>query len=183
MDAVSRIRSVSRFFLAHETLFHVDLREDWGSQNPDHRILIRKGILEYLKLSHPDELTDSVWDLNAPPVFKHLFVSISHAEGIGGFIVCSKSVGLDIEKTDRLTEPLVARISSADERKMCPDYRLLWTAKEAVFKCSPQFYTISMVNIDQWALSEHATPAFTSLTARGWAFQDDSHTYAVAIKN
>ncbi len=145
--------------------------------------MIRKGILEYLKLSHPEELTDSIWNLDTPPILKRLFVSISHTEGMGGFIVCSKSAGLDTEKTERLSEALVTRISTPDERKACPDYRLLWTAKEAIFKCSPQFYTISFVNVDQWAQSEHETPVFTSITARGWAFHDETHTYAVAIKN
>jgi hypothetical protein len=182
MTALDRIISLSRYFFAKEDLFYADIREDWGSQNPDHRLLIRKGILEYLKLSYPDQLSDSLWDLETPPVLKNLFVSISHSDGMGGFILSNKSIGLDIEKTIRLTEALVSRVSTPEEIQSCPDPKLLWTCKEAVFKCSPQFYTISHVHIDQWTVSEAQTPAFSSLTAKGWAFHDQDHTYAVAIK-
>lgn len=182
MTVAEKIHSLVQTKLLPGETFHVDIRPEWGSENSNYRTEIRKGILDYLKQHHPDQVAESIWDLNSPPVLKALFVSISHCLGMGGFAVCSKSLGFDIEDTTRITQKIVDRVSSEDELTACPEFELLWPAKEAVFKCSTEFYTISHIHLIDWTPSQYETYAFKSLTATGWAFKDSNHSYAIAIK-
>lgn len=163
-------------------VFYAEIKEEWGSHNTHHRMEIRKALLEYLKRDHPDEVEDSIWDLESPPVLKTLKVSISHCHGLGGFVVCSQPVGLDIEVKSRITPKVLERISSKSERKICPHPELLWTAKEAVFKCNSQYVMITQINIDNWAPAHNETFHFTSLGVEGWALSDTEFSYALAIK-
>ena len=182
MNASEKILNLASTTFKPEEVFHVDIRSEWGSENPNFRTEIRKGILDYLKIHHPDQVADSLWDLNAPPVLKSLFVSISHCQGMGGFVLSSKSLGFDIEDTSRITQKIIDRVSSEEELKACPQFELLWPAKEATFKCSTEFYTISHIQILSWGKSQNDTYTFTSLTVNGWAFSESHHSYAVAIK-
>lgn len=162
-------------------VFYADVRSEWGSQNTNHRMLIRKGLLEYLKRDHPAEIEDSIWDLESPPVLKSLKVSISHCHGLGGFVVCSRSIGFDVEEKSRLTPKLVERISNPAEMKLAPHHELLWTAKEAVFKCSTQYVMITQINIDAWAPINDLYH-FNTLDAEGWALLGPEFSYSLAIK-
>jgi hypothetical protein len=182
MKAAERFQQLVQSSSTKYDVFHVDLRPEWGCENENHRIEIRKGILEYLKQHHPDQVADSIWDLETPPLLKNLFVSISHCEGIGGFALCSKGLGLDIERTDRISQKIIDRISTENEIEQAPHFELLWPAKESVFKCSTEFYTISQIQITQWQKSQDETFSFTSLTANGWAFMDSTYSFALAIK-
>lgn len=182
MKPNEKILILAKSALAPSEVFHIDLRPEWGSENPNYRTEIRKGILEYLKAHHPDQVANSVWDLEAPPMLKSLFVSISHTEGMGGFTLCSKTVGLDIENTSRITQKIIDRVSTEDELKACPKFELLWPAKEAVFKSTTEFYTISHIHLVNWSKSQNDTYAFNCLTAHGWAFNESNHSYAIAIK-
>ncbi len=182
MNATEKIQNFFQSNLGINDIFYTDLRSDWGDENPDYRLSIRKGLFEYLKNNHPDEIADSVWDLETPPVLKSLFISISHSHGMGGFIVCTWSVGLDIENTTRISEKIVERVSSEEELKSCPEFELLWPAKEAIFKCSTEFYTISQIQIQSWQASQNETYFFTSFTTVGCAFKDSKHSYAAVIK-
>ena len=148
MKSFEKIQELIKASFTSGEIFHADLRPEWGSSYDSHRMEIRKGILEYLKAHHPEEIKGSVWNLEAPPTLPHLFISISHCKGMGGFVICSQSIGLDVEEKSRLSVPLLERISSEEERRICPQLELLWTAKEAIFKCSNQFYTIEQIYID-----------------------------------
>lgn len=182
MTPVEKIKALILSKLKSDETFHVDIRSTWGSENPNYRAEIRKGILEYLKLNHPNEITQSVWDLDSPPVLPSMFVSISHTNGMGGFVLSSKSLGFDIEDKSRITQKIIDRVSTEEELKSCPNFELLWPAKEAIFKCSTEFYTISHIQITQWLPAQNETFEFKSLTADGWAFFDSNHSYAVAVK-
>ncbi len=83
-------------------------------------------------------------------------ISISHCEGFGAFVFVFEknlSIGWDLEKKNRITEKIVGRISSEKELKSSPSPPLLWTAKEAVFKCfsnSQSFLLLSDGLISHW---------------------------------
>jgi hypothetical protein len=182
MSPAEKLQYLANTIFKPNEVFHIDIRPNWGSEHLNYRTEIRKGILEYLKLNHPDQVADSVWDLDAPPVFDSLFVSISHCLGMGGFVLSSKSLGFDIEDKTRITQKIIDRVSTEDELKACPEFELLWPAKEAIFKCSTEFYTITHIQVVNWAPSQNETHAFSSLSASGWAFTDSKHSYALAIK-
>ena len=76
-------------------------------------------------------------------------VSISHcsifdSKSLAGFVCSPKeensiaSIGLDIEQTNRVSKKSVARVSTSKEQNTSPTPSLLWTAKEASFKCFSQ---------------------------------------------
>ncbi len=182
MKPSEKILTLARTTFTSGEVFHADIQDTWGSVNPNYRIEIRAQILSYLKAHHPNEASDTILNLNAPPILSSLFVSISHCPGMGGFVLSSKSLGFDIEDTFRITQKIIDRVSSEDEIKACPQIELLWPAKEATFKCSTEFYTISHIQILKWAKSQNDTYSFSSLTVHGWAFLDSNHSYAIAIK-
>jgi len=163
--------------------FYAELHRDWGSQHSGHRELIRQALHTYLEREHPEQINESILDLETPPVPKFLRVSISHTHGLGGFVVCSRSVGLDIEQTSRISPKVLERISSEEERRRCPRPELLWVAKEAVFKCAPQYVMITQVSIDSWLRSQNETFQFTSLGCMGFASSTADFSYALALKN
>lgn len=164
-------------------LFYYDVRPDWGSQQPNYRVEIRKALLQYVKENFPQEVEDSIWDLESPPVFKNIKVSISHCEGLGGFVVCSRSVGFDMEVITRLTPPIIERVSLPEELKTAPVKELLWPSKEAVFKCDSQYVMITQINVQFDQTSQNDIYKFRTLNAQGWAFTDHQHVFALAIKN
>lgn len=182
MKLSEKILNLAKSTFTSGEVFYTDIRDTWGSEKPNFRSEIRQAILDYLKAHHPTEATDKILDLDAPPILKSMFVSISHCQGMGGFVLSSKSLGFDIEDTSRITQKIIDRISSEDEIKSCPQVELLWPAKEATFKCSTEFYTISHIQILKWDKSQNDTYSFSSLTVAGWAFLDSNHSYAVAIK-
>ncbi|MFN8791380.1 MAG: 4'-phosphopantetheinyl transferase family protein [Bdellovibrionales bacterium] len=164
-------------------VFYAEMQPDWGSQHPQHRDLIRRALNEYLQREHPEEINESILDLETPPVLKKLRVSISHTQGLGGFVVSARSAGLDIEQTRRIRPEVLERISSEDERRRCPRPELLWTAKEAVFKCSSQYVMITQISIDSWFVSQNETFQFASLGCVGFAACTADFSFALALKN
>jgi hypothetical protein len=182
MKAAEKLLDLVRAELTANEVFHIDVRPNWGNENPEYRKEIRKGILDYLHRHHPDQVADSIWDLNSPPLLKSLFVSISHCKGMGGFALSTQALGFDVEDTTRISQQVIDRVSTEEELKACPEFELLWPAKEAVFKCSTEFYTITHIQILNWEKSQNDTYFFKCLTAQGWAFKDSSHSYALAIK-
>ncbi|HEX4924186.1 MAG TPA: hypothetical protein VFV50_08870 [Bdellovibrionales bacterium] len=100
--------------------------------------------------SPKDELEDS------PPYSPKFSISISHSPAGGGFAVVPKpyQVGLDLEDEKRLTEKITARVCQEGEMNDAPDWRHLFTAKEAVFKAlweREQPATIAQIRIFDWA--------------------------------
>ncbi len=182
MTSAEKIETLVKAHLLPQEVFHLDIRPEWGSENAEYRQEIRKGILDFLKQHHPDQIEDSIWDLEAPPVLKNFFVSISHCNGMGGFAFSNRSLGFDIEDVTRISTKIIERISTESEVADSPEVELLWSAKEAVFKSSTEFYTIAHIQILDWKPSQNDTYSFTSLTAIGWAFRDSTHSYAIAVK-
>ena len=75
-----------------------------------------------------------------PPKLPEVSISISHCPVLGGFIFSHNkniSLGLDIEKMDRVNLQSIQRVSGFDEINESPEISFLWVAKEAAFKCVP----------------------------------------------
>lgn len=164
-------------------VFHADLRPEWGSENPNHRSAIREAIFNYLQQCHPEEVQDSILDLQKLPTLKNLDVSITHSRGMGGFVVCSHDVGVDVEEPSRITQRILERMCTPQELKEAPVKELLWAAKEAVLKCDAQIMMTSQSAIHGWVSSQNEIYKFRSKDMQGWAFIKSSHLFALAIKN
>ena len=86
-------------------------------------------------------------------------ITISHCKNIGAFLfVLDKNLGIgfDIEKTHRVKQKVIKRVSTVKEIKLSPHPALLWTAKEAVFKAlfnKKEALLLSECQITDWKKS------------------------------
>ena len=107
------------------------------------RLCLREDLVKELQRSRPKNRLkfQPVSLLQPGSNLKNPFaaVSISHCPTLAGFAfsfdgnIC---LGLDLEMTNRLKTRTLARVSSEEEIQSAPDLPvLLWTAKEAAFKC------------------------------------------------
>ena len=83
----------------------------------------------YEKFQHEDLL-----NLAKPPQCPGVFISVSHAPGLGGVVWGCQPVGLDIEVKTRVQPAVIARISTQSERLSFYKPEFLWPIKEAVWK-------------------------------------------------
>lgn len=114
---------------------------------------LRTHLADALRLSGSDR--SDVLNLQSRPRqigAKH--VSLSHGAGFGLWGTSDAACGVDLEKDDRVRNAVVARVSSADELKLAPSAVLLWTAKEAAFKCASNHgllpEVLSQIEIISW---------------------------------
>lgn len=148
--------------------------KNWGSQNPEHRNLLRAKISEI----NPD---------------LELHTSLSHAHDLGVIVLSSSPVGVDAELTARVTERPVARMSSPAEMQESPGFASLWCAKEAAFKALKIFdqpSVISQISIGDWQKIDSQIETFRLTNAdnhsapsdgRGVVFHLRHHTLAIFI--
>lgn len=148
----------------------LQLSEEWGSKNPQHRELIHKARSLAMQDQH------------------NLHASISHTHDLGILAFCSLPIGIDIEKTERVHVDVVRRISSAEEILNAPSPAALWCAKEASFKALRSFQqpsVVSAISIGNWAKIDSHTETFellnfskfsAPLAGHGLVFQLPNHT-------
>lgn len=116
--------------------FKVFSKPEWGSQNPEHRNLLRA------------ELTQQT-QIHASAGYH----SISHCPAVGVLVLSSHPIGVDVEKTARVELKIVARVSSSQELVITPSPASLWCAKEAAFKALRPYQqpsVISDISIEGW---------------------------------
>lgn len=83
-------------------------------------------------------------------------ISISYFKDWGAFLFVfdqKLSIGFDVEEKKRITKKLVSRIASKEEVEQSPFPSLLWTAKEASFKCLSKNPAVSLLSdcfISHW---------------------------------
>lgn len=142
--------------------FELHLSQDCGSLADDYRLRIRKDILSSLAAD------SSVTDLSRVPRLKSHSVSISHTFQMGGWASVTRPdrVGFDMETLERIKLPAVERICTQEEVNACPDYRLLWGAKESLFKAleDQQPKVFSGLKIDLWVNEEPSLYRFEGST-------------------
>lgn len=119
-----------------ENCARLDIRTElhFGSNNPDHRQVIRQDIVQKYKndLSYSEQ--QKILDLQHWPVSEKIFFSVSHCAVLGGYAACSEPVGFDIEDPVRLKPEIIKRVCTTEEIAGAHDYRILWTMKEAALK-------------------------------------------------
>ena len=105
---------------------------------------LRQSLIEEIKKHKDIGLYEKDFDWNnllkigIKPNCPFASISISHCDYLGVFLIVFNkgvSIGFDMEKTNRITRKLIGRISSKEEIQLSPSLSLLWTAKEASFKC------------------------------------------------
>lgn len=165
------------------------LKSEFGSENNNHRQLIR---LEIVK-NHSDRLTveenKNIQNLELRPVAEKLFFSISHHQTVGGYSASNEKHGFDVELKSRINDAIVVRISTRAEIFECPDLKFLWCAKEAAFKAlDDSALIISDLNIGSWVSqnktglwSYRVTSAKTLELKRnaGFIFVDDMQIFSI----
>jgi len=164
-----KIKSKNNFFL--ENYFS----ENFAAKEKNYRQNLRRTIYEKLKewmFFEDSELKDSefndstikdstilekILDLSKPLVkietaHKTVYVSISHSQDLGGFVICSHPIGLDLETTHRIQNKTVERICRKEELELSlQDPSWLWPVKESIFKAmspfQPDLKAISQITV------------------------------------
>lgn len=163
--------------------FFVDQSAHWGSSTSDYRTELRRSLKKYFQIYYPDQVNSTLTDLKKLPVTERFFISISHCPEFGCFVVSSKPVGLDVERLDRLKKEIIERVCTEKELADAPEPQLLWSAKEAVFKCSHVYKVLSDAKIDQWIPSQNETFQFSNANQLGWIKKSSTHMAALVVKN
>lgn len=127
-----------------------EVRESFGAQTPGYRDAIRAHLARTLNLDDPD-----VRDLSTPPAPAAWSVSVSHTQDLGGWMALAKParIGFDLELRARVREAVIRRMCGADEVRLVGDPALLWSAKEAMFKCvavEAQPTSLSALTVTGW---------------------------------
>lgn len=83
-------------------------------------------------------------EISGKPLLKgsRLNISITHSANLAAIILSEKKIGIDIEQLDRNIDKVVPRFVNSSEIQFIEKSKdpqlikiLLWTAKEAIFKC------------------------------------------------
>ncbi|XGC80691.1 4'-phosphopantetheinyl transferase superfamily protein [Bdellovibrio bacteriovorus] len=160
--------------MLHDSDLRVYCDSTWGSDNPEHRALIQHSLND-LKLS------------------KDQHISISHCQGAGIFVVSRFPIGVDVEVKERVTEKVVARISTAEELSNAPSFSSLWCAKEATFKALKTYQqpsVVSAITVGDWQKIDSQVETFKLMNSanfnspsenRGVCVHTERHSYSFFI--
>lgn len=161
-------------------------KTEWGSRQGEHRPLIR----QFLAQQQADE-SPRLLDLNEIPVrVGEKYCSITHSLDQGIIALCDSPVGIDLEKTDRVQDKIVARVSSEKELQRAPSAAALWCAKESAFKALRTFQqpeVLSHLEIGGWRESQDGllffelknSEDFNAPQGRGAFYHNDIYSLAI----
>lgn len=184
MDIKSYVDSIKAHFKIKFLALHVDPR--FSSVQADSRPQIRQDIVSnYSPLLSSSEKR-AILNLDTLPVVENLFFSISHNKSIGGYAACDRKIGFDMEEVSRITSENVGRVCSAAEVAACPDFKLLWSAKEATIKALKQLLVMSDIEIISWTQEGgvfyfEASVKKISALIQGAVFIHDNNTMACSF--
>ena len=111
-----------------------DLSKNFKSTLTAYRENIRAHLSAHYSSYFSRQQLGELADLNIIPESSRGFFSISHCQSVGGFSYSNFPHGLDIEVLLRISNPVILRTTSNQERSLAPDSKFLWVAKEAAFK-------------------------------------------------
>lgn len=148
----------------------------------------RKLLKDLLKSNGLHEEGDYA-DLLLLPQHSQVAISLSHCRDAGliGWATKPSRLGVDVEQWERISEVIINRVAPAAEVAACPQPRLLWSAKESVFKSqSDTVKLISSVEVFDWQVLESNRWSFRArladskenLTGRGEIRLIEGHSVA-----
>lgn len=125
------------------------LKTDWSSSSPMGRHEIRRHI--FLNI----EADEQILNLNNLPICESGSLSISHNRQMGGYVHTNQNfqLGFDIEVSARLNDSNVRLFASTEEIRNARGAPILWTAKEAAYKCLPRVLqptVIGEIELTNW---------------------------------
>lgn len=147
--------------------FNLTLSAEWSSTQENHRVKIRTHMAE-INSSYFSRLQwAQLYDLNQRPTSDQGFLSIAHCPLIGGYSFSSYQHGFDIEDIRRISDPILLRTSSPEERSKAPHMKMLWVAKESAFK----------------GLGPYQPQVITDLSCHEWQETNDPDIWSFQIKS
>jgi 4'-phosphopantetheinyl transferase EntD len=168
-----------------------EARAEWGVRRHGEgaRRLIRADIIANLKsFDLPKADLDQIENLKTPPRPANWSLSVSHTLDLGGWLATPRplSVGFDIEDTRRLQSRLIERICTAEEVAAAPDPLLLWSAKEASYKCleTGQPQVITDLTLRSWKADGPGfgfEAAYATCRIDGFAIRREDLSFAYAL--
>ncbi len=114
--------------------FDIKLNPAWGSDHLNYRIQIREHLATVDSSYFSRQQQIQLYDLNLRPQPAQGFISISHCKNMGGFSYSRLPHGFDVEEIKRISETIITRTTTEQERSQAPHPKLLWVAKEAAYK-------------------------------------------------
>lgn len=165
----SVIKSLKKHFPCSD--LEVLMHTEWGSKNPENRPLIRSELLKALN-------------------GRCLYTSISHCPDLGVAVIAPSSIGVDVEVRERVTAPVMARISKEEEMLVAPSLSSLWCAKEAAFKALRPYEqpsVLSKISIGDWQNIDSQIETYRLINAsefnspsenRGVIIHSATHTFS-----
>lgn len=130
------------------------------SRQKDYRSQLRDRLANRLSQLNESPLHKSIQDLTQLPNHPGYQMSLSHSPLASGFALIKEDkirVGFDIESIDRITEPVIRRLSSKSETQQAIDWKHIFPAKEAAWKAlnKPfQLPHLTAVNTKAWEAIE-----------------------------
>lgn len=136
--------------LNNQVNFVMQFSPKYGSENPDHRNLIRTDLLHQFGESWSEQQKQIFLDLSEIPTLPNGHVSISHTQNYGVWVYGATVVGVDLEQTNKIQDKIVARISGQSEldhtHSVATSFAPLWTAKESSFKALNRITDIKLLS-------------------------------------
>lgn len=128
------------------------LNPHFGSAHSDHRALLRAALEQ--KAQAEGTGLHEILNLDQTPLrFGKKYLSISHAETLGGFLTAPTPCGFDLEQASRVQERAARRVSTEHEFRAAPSPAFLWAAKESAFKALAHFQqpsVMSQIETGKW---------------------------------
>ncbi len=114
--------------------FKIQLSADWASIHEKYRIKIREHLGDHESGLFSRQQWAELYNLHQRPQTKVGSISISHCQRIGGYAYSKFKMGFDVEEVAKISDAVITRTSSQEERARAPHLKFLWVAKEAAFK-------------------------------------------------
>ena len=147
---------------------HLDQRTENTQPITNNRSALRHTLKSQLDLRGFTD-TEPLLALEHLPTHIQLSISLSHTmtSALIGWIKKPYKIGVDIELMDRISMPIIQRVSTTQEIHASSDPRSLWCAKESVFKAlHPQVQVLSDISIFDWKTIDTSTWSFRARKAQ-----------------
>lgn len=125
----------------------------WNGKDTPNRVSLRRSLKERLHDLGDSSPYSQICSLAFPPVSSSHGISISHTEGMGGFLISQTGlhIGLDIEREGRVSEATLARVyreplANSVFATDLSDPTYIWVALEASFKAGSKHFALNVVS-------------------------------------